>query len=126
MDPFVEKLFRYRQLLRGDLPPAPRRTVEWLLVNTVREHSGLSRYASPWDELPTPSLVTVANDALEQAVTLTEAQFGILQIYVSEQNALLMVAHRNFDADFLDRFACFTPDGRTTCSRALAERRRVI
>ena len=126
MDPFVEKLFRYRQILRGDLPSPARRTVEWLLVTAIREHTGLNPYAAPWGEQPTPSLVTVANDALEQAVTLTEAQFGILQIYVSEQNALLMVAQRNFDADFLDQFACFTPDGRTSCSQALAARRRVI
>ena len=80
MDPFVEKLFRYRQILRGDLPSPARRTVEWLLVTAIREHTGLNPYAAPWGEQPTPSLVTVANDALEQAVTLTEAQFGLLAI----------------------------------------------
>jgi len=126
MDPYVQKLWRYRELLHGELPVAARLTIEWMLVNAVREHTHLKPTPSPWDELEKPHLVTVANDVLVQSVALMAAQFGVLQLYISSQDTLLMVAQRNFDPTFVDRFACFTPDGRTACSRALASRRRVI
>jgi len=126
MDPYVQKLWRYRELLHGELPIAARLTIQWLLVDAVREHTHLKPQASPWEAIERPQLVSVANDVLEQAVTLMGAQFGVLQLYVSAQDTLLMIAARNFAPDFADRFACFTPDGRTACSRALASQRRVI
>ena len=126
MDPYVQKLWQYRELLHGELPVPARITIEWLLVSAVRKHTHLKPQASPWDTVEKPHIVTVANDVLEQAVTLMGAQFGVMQLYVSPQDTLLMIAERNFAPEFADRFACFTPDGRTACSRALASQRRVI
>jgi len=126
MDPYVQKLFRYRELLRADLPLAARLTIEWMLVDAIREHTHLKPRPMPWEGLEAPRAVVVANEVLEQAVTLMGAQFGAMQLYVSTQDTLLMIASRNFGAEFVDLFACFTPDGRTACSRALAARRRVV
>jgi len=126
MDPYVHKLFRYRELLRGDLPLAARISIEWLLVTAVREHTHLKPMPSPWEGLEMPGLVTVANDVVGQAVALMNAQFGSFQLYVPEEDILLLVAHKNFAVDFIDGFACFTPDGRSACSRALASGQRVV
>ena len=123
MDAFVNKILQYRTMLHSDLRGAMRRTVEWLLVSAVRDHSNPNTF--PY-EPETPALVTTSADLLARAVKVTGAEFGNVDLYEPSTDTLVMVAQHNFDADFVDAFACLAPDGRTACSRALASRQHVI
>jgi GAF domain-containing protein len=123
MDPFLAKLFQYRTMLHTDLGGGMRRTVEWLLVSAIRQHSDPSTFHR---ELETPALAVLAADLLDNAVEITGADFGNVDLYEPSTDTLVMVAHHNFAPDFVDIFACLAPDGRTACSRALASGQQVI
>jgi GAF domain-containing protein len=122
----LNRISRYRQLLRRDIPSGTRCTLEWLLAGAARRNARLDPPSLPRRDLDGPQLIALADDAVEEAVSLVGAQFGNLQLYIAAHDMLLLVAHRNFNAEFLDQFACLTPDGRTACSRAIASGRRVI
>jgi len=126
MDPSVERTFRYRELLGRDLPLAARCTLEWLLVNATRELASLEPHACPDDRNQAPRLIAVADEAVAEAVRLMGSQFGNIQLYLAPQDTLCLLAYRNFPVAFASRFAAFTPDRRTTCSRVVASGRRVV
>ena len=54
------------------------------------------------------------------------SQFANMQLYIATNDTLLLLAYRNFEPGFVGQFASFRPDGRTTCSRAVASGKRVI
>lgn len=126
MDSHVDKIGCYRQLLRQPLPSATRHTLEWLLADAVRVRAARAYRASGWTRYRTPELVAIADEAVAEAAQLTGSQFANMQLYIAAQDTLLLLAYRNFDAGFAARFASYRPDGRTTCSRALASGERVI
>jgi GAF domain-containing protein len=125
MESHVDRIGCYRQLLRQPLPTQTRRTLEWLLADAVRVRARES--GSPfWDTCPPPRPVAIADEAVAEAARLVGSQFANMQLYIATQNTLLLLAYRNFDPGFVGQFASFRPDGRTTCSRALASGERVI
>jgi len=124
MDPCID-IRRYRELLARDMPKVTRSTLEWLLVNAVREFASEEPYALPADHLEAPGLMTMAEKAVADSVRLMGSQFGVMQLYVASQDTLLMLAYRNFDSGFVSQFSLFKPDGCTTCSRAIASGSRV-
>jgi len=126
MDSHVDRIGSYRQLLRKPLPTETRRTLEWLLVDAMRDRAARQSYPLPKDRIPAPKLVAIADEAVAEAARLTGSQFANMQLYIATQDTLLLLAYRNFDPAFVARFASFRPDGRTTCSRAVASGRRVI
>jgi len=125
MDSRVDRIGCYRQLLRQPLPPQTRRTLEWLLADAVRLRARASGSPS-WDKYTPPKPVAIADEAVAEAARLVGAQFANMQLYIATHNTLLLLAYRNFDPGFVGQFASFRPDGRTTCSRALACGERVI
>lgn len=125
MSQIVRNIHQYRTLLRGEISTPTRLTLEWLLVGAVRELAGLGPLGVT-PEFTGPELLSIANDAVGTAVAAQQAQFGGLQLYIAKQDVLLMLVNRNFAPRFADLYACFSPDGRTACSRALASGRRVI
>ena len=126
MDSRVERISHYRRLLRLPLPQETRRTLEWMLVDAMRVRAAEAVGSAPWARYRSPRMVAIADKAVAEAVRLTGSQFANMQLYVAAQDTLLLLAYRNFDPGFISRFACFTPDGRTTCSRAIAGGRRVV
>jgi len=126
MDSHVDKIGCYRTLLRQPLPSATRHTLEWLLADAIRVRAAREARARPWTRYPTPAMVSIADEAVDQAARLIGSQFANIQLYVASQNTLLMLAYRNFDPGFVGQFAAFRPDGRTSCSRAVASGRQVI
>lgn len=126
MDSRVERIGQYRRLLRHMLPSETRRTLEWLLVDAVRVGAAEARGSPPWARYRSPRLVALADKAVAEAARLTGSTFANMQLYVAAQDTLLLLAYHNFDSGFACQFACFRPDGRTTCSRALASGRRVV
>jgi GAF domain-containing protein len=126
MDSHVDKIGGYRELLRQPLQSQTRRTIEWLLVDSVRVRAARELRSRPWEKYPTPKLVAIAQEAVAEAARLMGSQFANMQLYVATQDTLLLLAYRNLDPEFAGQFASFKPDGRTTCSRAVASGARVI
>lgn len=121
----VDRIGSYRQLLRQPLPAQARRTLEWLLADAVRLR--VHESGSPLGKgSASPEMVAIAHAAVAEAARLTDSQFANMQLYIGTQDTLLLLAYRNFDPAFINRFASFKPDGRTTCSRAVASGQRVI
>lgn len=125
MDSRVDRIGHYRRLLRHTLPSEARRTLEWLLADAVRVRAAEAAGSVPWERYRAPRLVALADTAVAEAARRTGSQFANMQLYLAAHDTLLLLAYRNFDATFAGRFACFTPDGRTTCSRVIASGRRV-
>ncbi|HEY6814957.1 MAG TPA: GAF domain-containing protein [Croceibacterium sp.] len=126
MDMHVARIGCYRRLLRQALHSETRRTLEWLLADAVRVHAVEESGSRPWDRYPSPRLVAIADQAVAEVARLTGSQFANMQLYVAAQDTLLLLAYRNFEPAFVGRFASFRPDGRTSCSRAVACGERVI
>ena len=124
MDPCID-IRRYRELLARDVPRVTRSTLEWLMVNAVREFASAEPYPLPADHLESPRLMTLAEKAVADSARLMGSQFAAMQLYVGTQDTLLMLAYRNFDSGFIAGFSAFKPDGCTSCSRAVATGRRV-
>src|SRR4029079_13270021 len=79
-----------------------------------------------WDRYPSPKPVAIAEEAVAEAARLMGSPFANMQLYIAEQIPFWLVATRNFAPGCISRFAAFRPDGRTTCSRAVASGERVI
>lgn len=126
MDSRVERIGHYRRLLRRPLPSEARRTLEWLLVDAVRVRAAAAQGGPPCPRYRAPRFVAIADKAVGDAARLTGSQFANMQLYIDKHDTLVLLAYRNFDLGFVGRFACFTPDGRTTCSRAVASGQRVV
>ena len=123
----TDRIDHYRRLLRSEISTVTRRSVEWLFVNAVREMAGLDPIVDTGeDDLGAPALLATAGHAVDEAVHRLGAQFGNLQLYVAKHDVLVLLVSRNFTPEFIDRFSCFSPDGRTACSRAFASARRVL
>lgn len=121
----VDRIGCYRQLLRQPLPAQTRRTLEWLLSEAVRLRAHESGSPS-WKGYASPEMVAIADAAVAEATRLANSQFANMQLYIATQDTLVLLAYRNFKPGFISRFASFRPDGRTTCSRAVASGKRVI
>lgn len=120
MDSRVDRIGSYRALLRQPLAAHARQTLEWLLVDATCDRAAQQR------RYPAPRLVAIADAAVGEAARLMGSQFANMQLYIAAQDTLLLLAYRNFDPGFVSGFASFRPDGRTTCSRAVASGLRVI
>ncbi len=62
----------------------------------------------------------IAETALDEAIRLTRAHFGTIQIYDEISGTLVILAQRNFRKPFLDHFAVVTISDSSACARALA------
>lgn len=64
-------------------------------------------------------------DILDAAISATGADFGNIQLLNPLTGALEIVAHKGFQAAFLDYF-CATHAGQAACGTAMSERTRVV
>jgi PAS domain S-box-containing protein len=70
-------------------------------------------------------LQSLVEEVLDGAIALQNADFGNIQLYNHETQALEIVAQRGFQQDFLEHFRCMSDNG-TACGRAMKLRERVI
>lgn len=70
-------------------------------------------------------LQSLVEEVLDAAIALQNADFGNIQLYNHEAQALEIVAQRGFQQDFLEHFRCVSDNG-TACGRAMKLRQRVI
>jgi len=64
-------------------------------------------------------------EVLNATIALQDADFGNIQLYNPQSQALEIVAHRGFQQDFLEYFGG-VHDNSSACGRALQQRERVI
>ena len=126
MDQTAETIEAYRKLLRGDLPMATRRAIEWLMVEAARKLLDLPAGRTPWNGYELPSVIAIANEAAAEAARLMGSDYAAVQLYLEPQDTLVLVANRNFPAELVALFAAFRPDFCTGCSRAVASGGRVV
>jgi PAS domain S-box-containing protein len=70
-------------------------------------------------------LATMLGEFLDAAIEVTGADMGNIQLLDSATGELRIVAHRGFDAPFLEFFSRVR-DGAAACGKAMQERRRII
>lgn len=75
--------------------------------------------------LVTTELQPLFEEILAATIELQNADFGNIQLYDPQEQALQIVAQRGFHQDFLDYFSC-VEDTRAACGRAWQCRERVI
>lgn len=127
MDHIAEKIARYRRMIRSGVPSVTRRSIEWLLVNALREEAGLEpEVDSDEDDRRGPELMRIAGRGLDEAMAAQGAQFGVFQIYLAALDVLVVLADRNFGPELIDQHAVERPEGRSISSRALRSGQRVI
>jgi signal transduction histidine kinase len=71
-------------------------------------------------------LPTALDDLLESAIVTTGADFGNVQLYDPQTEALEIVAHRGFRQDFLDYFRMVRIDEGSCCAQAMQTGARMI
>jgi transcriptional regulator with GAF, ATPase, and Fis domain len=75
--------------------------------------------------LASTELKPILEEVLNATIELQNADFGNVQLYNPEDQALEIVAQRGFQQEFLDYFSNVREDG-AACGRALQRRERVI
>ncbi len=124
-----KKIAHLHDLLSGDLPAALQSILSRLLKEAeteLRDHTkGPGASLVPLADIDI-RLLTIAEDAIDEAMRMHGAQFGNLQIYDPETESLRIIAHRNFEAPFLEHFAIVGANDNSACARCLADGARVI
>jgi signal transduction histidine kinase len=71
-------------------------------------------------------LQPLLEEVLTATIALQDADFGNIQLYNPETQALEIVAHRGFRQDFLEHFRHVHDNSSAACGRALQQHERVI
>jgi PAS domain S-box-containing protein len=86
----------------------------------TRLHALITRLLSADD------LRTALDDVLENAIVTSGADFGNIQLYDPQAEALVIVAQRGFRPDFLDYFRLVRVDEDSACGQAMQSGQRII
>lgn len=90
------------------------------LEATTRLHALSTRLLSADD------LTSALEDVLENAIVTAGADFGNIQLYNGQAEALEIVAQRGFGREFLDHFRTVRVDGGSACGQAMRQGERII
>jgi PAS domain S-box-containing protein len=90
------------------------------LEATTRMHALSTRL------LAVDNLTTALEDVLENAMATVGADFGNIQLYNAQSEALEIVAQRGFRQDFLDYFHAVRVDEGPACARAMQSGERIV
>ncbi|MGC8536976.1 MAG: GAF domain-containing protein [Rhizomicrobium sp.] len=116
---------RYRNLLESG-QAKDRSVVVQLLAEAERELRELET-VSTHDLARADSIFrAIAETALDEAIRLTRAHFGTIQVYDDVSRTLVILAQRNFRKPFLDHFAVVTVFDSTACARALVDKKAAL
>jgi GAF domain-containing protein len=117
---------------RKKLPAAPLSTIELPGLDSEEECSyraafeGMNRlHELSTRLLEATGLGELLEEILEATIALQRADFGNVQLYNRQTEALEIVAQRGFGAEFLDYFRA-VPPGVGACGLTLWRRRRVM
>jgi len=120
-DNYLVGPFSERELIAcvdGSLALAKRRAGELASMSRLNQLSARLTAAS---DLP-----SLLHEILDATMELQGADFGNIRVCDRESDTLELFAQRGFKPEFLDYFRSISADGRSSCSIALRDRRRVI
>jgi len=123
-----QKLQRAQEVLVEDLNQRKHAEAELLAIKEElsTELTAMTRlHEFSTRLLANTELEPLLEEVLNATIELQNADFGNVQLYNPENQALEIVAQRGFQPDFLDYFSTVREDG-AACGRALQRRKRVI
>lgn len=120
-----ENIRRFRAQIEHETSAAKRETLQSLLADAEVELAELDRASTPEAVKGDASLGMFAERAIDQAMKLHGAQFGILQVYDDALCALQILAQKNFRAEYLRPFVSINPDEGSVSGRSFKEGRTI-
>lgn len=121
-----DNIRHFRELLAAGRPEHNPETLQRLLIEAESEFEQLER-ASTHERARSDAVLRVfAETAIDDAMRLTQAQFGSLQIFDETSASLIILAQRNFRNPFLEHFAVVKLSDGSACARAGAGSERIM
>lgn len=121
-----ENIRRYREQIADERSDSRRTVLQLLLHDAEAELDQLERASFSQVAHDDPGLRIIAERAIDDAMKRYGAQFGTLHIYDDELGGLVILAQRNFRAEFLASYALVTPDETAVSGRAFTEGRTIV
>ena len=115
-----ENIRRLRALMAQEQSGAERQKLSQFLKEAEAELADIERVSTPPVARSDAALESLAGRAVHDAMKLSGAQFGSLQIYDKARAQLMILAQRNFRAPFLHSLALMKPGDGSACGRCLA------
>ncbi len=105
-----ENIRRFRAQLAQEQSESKRAVIRGLLQEAEAELKELESHSAAPLAKGHAALQLFADQAIERAMKLHRAQFGVLQIYDRQQDGLVILAQKNFHPQFLRPFALIKLD----------------
>lgn len=100
-----ENIRRFSGQLADEKSPERREVLRDLLTQAQAELAELEGSSTPDFAQGNTALQLFADQAIDKAMELHQAQFGVLQVYDEPLGSLALLAQKNFRAEFLRPFA---------------------
>lgn len=117
-----ENVERYRRLLATEKDGERRRVLQRLVDADERELAELNAASMRAHAAHNAEIASLLQNLLDGAIKTSGADLGIIQIFDTETQSLLIGAQRNFRRPFLDHFAVVAAGDGSSCGRALADK----
>ncbi|HSR00629.1 MAG TPA: GAF domain-containing protein [Sphingomicrobium sp.] len=121
-----ENIRRFRNQLAEAKPDAQRETLARLLQEAEAELRELENSSTPEVAKNDAALKHFSERSIDEAMRLDGAQFGTLQIHDERSEGLIILAQRNFRAEFLRPFTLIKPDEGSLSGRCFVEGRTIV
>lgn len=121
-----DNIRHFRELIVARKAEHNPETLRCLLAEAEAELDQLERASTTERTRGDAVLRIFAETAIDDAMNLTQAQFGTLQIFDETSGSLIILAQKNFRKPFLDHFAIVKPGDGSACGRASVGSRRLM
>ncbi|PZR87956.1 MAG: hypothetical protein DI537_25015 [Stutzerimonas stutzeri] len=111
----------FRLMLQAESSPVKRAILQQQLADAEAELSALNEASTPEIAQRNAALAMFAQHAIEQALTMSDAQFGCLQVHDETSGGLEIIAQKNLRLRFLRNFALVRPGDGTACARCIED-----
>lgn len=109
----------FRLMLQAEKSPVKRALLRQQLVDAEAELSALNEASTPKIVQRNAALAIFAQHAVDEALTMSDARFGCLQIHDDILGGLVIVAQKNFRLQFLHHLALVPPGDGTVYARCM-------
>lgn len=116
-----ENIRRFRELVEHAHSDEQRETLRQLIEEAELELRELESASTPQIAALDVSLNFLAVRAVDEAMDLSGAQFGSLQIHDETRTHLIILAQRNLRSKFLHHLAQMQPGDGSACGRCLVD-----
>lgn len=121
-----ENIRRFRDQLAAAKPHSQREMLTRLLHEAEAELRELENCSTPEVAKNDAALKLFSERSIDEAMRLDGAQFGTLQIYDERSEGLIILAQRNFRAEYLRPFTLIKPGEGSLSGRCFAEGRTIV